>query len=235
MAVPVPAGDHRVEVRFRPWPWTGPLVGLGIAAVAVGAWWTRRSRRERPEAETVPGASPRRARYGRRGLSAALAVVVVAGCGAPHELPEVGPAGVSTSSPLREVHLRRPESFATLDRVVAPEGRTVVVTAGADCEACADLLAPLAAAATDAGALRFSVLVLGLPAPSDEVGREAARLGLSRWDVVDPDPAKVARALGGATVDAITVLDAQGEVAGRWDADELDDSAVAAAVAEASR
>ncbi|QXC60410.1 YfhO family protein [Aquihabitans sp. G128] len=45
LAVPVGPGHHHVSLRYRPWPWTPPLVALAIAAVVAGWWWSGRARR----------------------------------------------------------------------------------------------------------------------------------------------------------------------------------------------
>ncbi len=45
LAVPVPAGEHRVELRYEPWGGTWFLGPLAVLAVAAGASWSRRSAR----------------------------------------------------------------------------------------------------------------------------------------------------------------------------------------------
>jgi len=151
---------------------------------------------------------------GGRWTWAAVAVVLLslAGCGTPHRLPSVDVAPIPRTSPLRRIELRRPDSFATLDRVVAPEGSTVVVLATERCAGCATLLAPLARAAF--GAHPFAVLVLGLPDVPRSIAVAADRLGLTRWRASASAPA-AARRLGVDALPAVLLV-AGGRIVGRW-------------------
>jgi len=57
LAIPVPAGTHHVVLRYRPWPWTPPLLVLALSAVGVGVWWSVRAGR-RPGPGDGPLRSP---------------------------------------------------------------------------------------------------------------------------------------------------------------------------------
>jgi hypothetical protein len=48
VGVPVPAGEHEVAITYVPFPWYGPLLGVGVLAVIVLAAGERLWRRRRP-------------------------------------------------------------------------------------------------------------------------------------------------------------------------------------------
>ncbi|QXC60411.1 hypothetical protein KSP35_19090 [Aquihabitans sp. G128] len=159
------------------------------------------------------------------GALALLVAATLAACGTPHGLPSVSARRVPASSPLARIEVRRPDSFATLDRLVAPEGRTVLVLVGPGCTRCLALLDRLAATAF--GRRPFSVLVLEADpsdgsAPPPAVAQACVRLGLSRWSVparsASGTPARVGPALGLAPADrsGVAVVAADGRRLGRW-------------------
>ena len=52
VGVPVPEGEHDVALEYQPYPLTGPLVLVGICAIA-GLWYVERRRRRAQDASPV--------------------------------------------------------------------------------------------------------------------------------------------------------------------------------------
>ncbi|HWJ96610.1 MAG TPA: hypothetical protein VNQ33_00540, partial [Acidimicrobiales bacterium] len=216
LAVPVTPGRHRIALTYRAPAGQAPLVVLAIVAIALGCAWSRRGRRARGEGRGRREGRERRvdrARVARRGRGPAAALVVLAlvSCGTPHRLAPVRAVGPPQDSPLAEVELGRPDSFATLDRVLAPTTRTVVVVASSPADTFG-LLEPLADAAR--GARGFSLLVLSPPDAEPDVADAAASLALDRWEVRDPVALDAATGLD--TDSGVVLLDEAGQVEGRW-------------------
>ncbi len=157
----------------------------------------------------------------RRLVGVALAAVICwcAACGTPAALPEVRVGRVPASSPLRTIALRRVDSFATLDLVIAPQGRTALLVVDPACDRCAIALDALAGAAF---AAPFSALVVGVPALPAPVASLAESMGVDRWTVPTGSPAAVASALGVAELPALVVVSADGEVVASAAGDELE-------------
>jgi hypothetical protein len=202
LAVPVGPGRHHVAISYRAPGGQEVLVLLAPLAIGVAALWSRHNRKR---AQRRPG----------RRFAAAVVVLALVGCGTPHRLPEVGPVRPPASSALVDVDLVRPDSFATLDRVLAPTTRTVVVVASSAVDTFG-VLEPLArAAATGPG---FSVLVLSTPGAEPVVGEVASGLSVDRWEVTDPATLDAALGLTGPT--GVAVVDPAGEVRGQWSPDD---------------
>ena len=218
LAIPVGPGTHRVELRYRPWPWTPWLLLLAAAAVTVAALWSR------------GGRWSQRGRLRRR-LGPAVVAVALVGCGSPHALPPTGARALSGSSAASGVQLVRTDSFASLDTVLSPERRTVVVFVDPACDGCAEGLARLRDAAF--GEHPFSVLVIGQPALPADVRDQAAQLGLAVWSLRSPTVVEAASSVGLRGTTGIAVFDPDGSVVKSWTGSSHVRSAIA--TAEASR
>lgn len=174
-------------------------------------------------------------RHIRRGLAAAVvlaaSVQVLTACGTPQRLPAVNVGKVVADSPLKDIRLRRVDSFTTLDHVLAPQGRTALLVVDPGCDRCAILVPGLAEAAF---ANEFSALVLGAPTAPDQVASVADERGIGRWGIVAPDAAEIADALGVEALPALVVLSADGEVVASASGQslELDTSATLQAAAQ---
>lgn len=177
---------------------------------------------------------PGAVRTGARGVRRVAAAVVLcwcAACGTPATLPKVEVGQVPASSPLRTVALRRVDSFATLDLVIAPQGRTALLLVDPACDRCAIALEALAGAAF---AAPFSALVIGVPDLPPSVAALAEARGVDRWTVPTGTPASVAAALGLPTLPALVVVSADGDVVASAAGDDLEsrlDATLAAAAA----
>lgn len=150
---------------------------------------------------------------------AAGLVAWCAACGTPASLPAVEVGRVPASSPLRSIALRRVDSFATLDLVIAPQGRTALLVVDPACDRCAVVLSALADAAFEAP---FSALVIGVPRLPAEVDGLAAQRGIDRWIVPGATPALIADRLGTTTLPALVVVSADGTVVAQAAGDGLD-------------
>lgn len=200
MAVPVAAGDHEVVVRYVPWAWTPWLLAAGAGAVLIGAAWSRRTR--------WPGA---KRRLGR--VLAGSSVLLAAGCGAPHRLPSTSSPRLDPAAPMASVAVRRSDSYATLDRILAPDRPTVLVLAGPDCDRCGPALVVLRDRA-DRGR-PFSLIVLGAGSLPDDLAEVAASVGASAWDVPRAVP-RLRRLLDIDAGSGVAIVSPDGSVLHRW-------------------
>ncbi len=216
LAIPVGPGTHEVELRYRPWSATWWLGLLAILAVTIGWAWSGgpRSRGLRRSTRSRGPKGPRGPTRRRIGAAASTAcLVLLVGCGAPHGLAPVDVPAIDGRSPVAGVELRREDSYATLDRVIAPEGRTVVVVGGPECDACAGRLSDLMADAF--GRTPYSVLAIGLPTLPAALEVESVATGVSAWSSAS-SPARVRKLLRVGPDGGVAVLDPDGTVVKSW-------------------